>query len=131
MQVVFLAGSGSFFRTCKENKEEDGGDEDIHPDGVQVADPFARNIFPREETGPDDEVFYGDEELAVEVRDIFEEMADQMPDTFFGLSVFLPAVGAIPFFNNSSAIQAGLIMTEMVSAHDFFFNIENMLYVPD
>src|ERR1700733_417487 len=125
MGVLILVVVVALAAACKKGHEEDRGDKDIHPDGVQVGHPAAGDVFPGKEAGAEDQVFYGDEEFAVEMGKVFEEMADQMAKAFFWLQVLLAATGAKTFLYNGTAVQAGLVVAEMMTAHGIFSkNIE-------
>jgi hypothetical protein len=123
MYTIVRTDRGLLFLARKEDQEEHRRDKDVHPDGVQVAHPSACDIFAGEEAGADDQVFYRDEELAVEMGDVLEEMADEVADAFFRFEVFLAAVGAESLLDDGSAVQTGLVVTEMVTAHGFFLKI--------
>ena len=107
----------------KKDQEEHRRDENIHPDGIQVAHPSAGDILAREKAGTDDQVLYRDEELAVEMGDILKKMADEVADAFFRFEVFLATVRAESFRDDGPAIQTGLVVTKMVTAHGFFLKI--------
>ena len=120
---IFLFAVSTLFLSGKYSQEKQRGDKDVHADGVQVAHPSAGNIFPGEKAGADDQVFYRDEELAVEMGDVLEEMADEVADAFFRFEVFLAAVGAESLLDDGPAVQTGLVVTKMVTAHGFFLKI--------
>ena len=50
------------------------------------------------------EVFEGTEELAIKVGDIVHEMRNQVPETLFGLNIFLTTDLAKPALHFGSAI---------------------------
>ena len=54
------------------------------------------------------------------MRHIRKEMTYKMPHILFWLGILLPAMGAIPFSNNSSAVKTGLVVTKMMTAQRFF-----------
>jgi hypothetical protein len=110
--VLFFSG--------EEGKEEHGRDEDVHPDGVEIAHPATGNIFPGEESGAEDQIFYGNEELGIEVGDVGEKMPDDMPEAFIGFEIFLAAMSTISFFDGVPAVEAVFIMSKMVKAHGLF-----------
>src|SRR5579871_6060680 len=76
----------------EEGDKEESRNEDVHPDRVEIAHPATGNIFPGKEAGAEDQVFYRDEELGIEMGDVFEEMADDMADAFFWFEVLLATV---------------------------------------
>ena len=92
----------------KENQEKNGRSKNIHPDGIQVAGPSARHIFPGKKAGFGKQVFNRDKKLAVEMGDIREKMGDQVPDRLFWIDIFLSAGRAIPARGFRSAVKAYL-----------------------
>jgi hypothetical protein len=118
---VILIVSRSLPLTRKEHDEEYRGNKDVHADRVQIAHPSAGNIFPREETRPDDEILHSHKKLTVEMGDIFKKVPDQVANGLFRLKVLLPAPRTKPLFHGRATIQAGLVMTKMMGAHGFSF----------
>lgn len=62
------------------------------------------------------------------MTDIGKEMTDQVSQALFWLGIFLSAPRTKPFFDNGAAVQTGLIMTEMVTAHGFFLKISKNIF---
>ena len=50
-------------------------------------------------------------EATVEMGDVIKKMSDQMPESFFGHYILLPAVLTITALNNDPAVQAILILS--------------------
>jgi hypothetical protein len=63
--------------------------------------------------------------------DVLKKMPDQVPDRFLGLKVLLAAPRTIPLLYGKAAVQAGLVMSEMMSAHGFFLKILFFSSTPD
>jgi hypothetical protein len=54
-----------------------------------------------------------------------------MPHAFFGFGIFLAAMGAEPLFYDGPAVEAGLVMAEMMT-HSFFLKISKKMFItPD
>src|ERR1700760_164025 len=69
--IIFLLPD-LVFAPGKKCEKEHRGYKDIHPDGVKVGHPASGDIFTGKKTGAEDQVFNGDEEFAVEMREVFE-----------------------------------------------------------
>jgi hypothetical protein len=58
----------------------------------------------RKKAGFEKQVFQSAEKLAIEMRDIIHKMRYEMPETFFGFNIFLPANMAEPSINGRAAV---------------------------
>jgi hypothetical protein len=65
------------------------------------------------------------------MSDILEKVLDEVSDRFLRLQVLLPAPRTIPFLYGKSAVQAGLIMSKVMSAQGFFLKILFFSPTPD
>ena len=73
---------------------------------MQVARSSATDIFGRKKSGLDQQVFYGAEELTIEMREVIKKMSEQLPETFLGFNVFLSTVMTILSNNLRPTVQA-------------------------
>lgn len=55
------------------------------------------------------------------MRDIGKKMTHDMADAFLWLEVLLAASGTISFFHGSPAVETGLVMAKMMTAHFLLF----------
>ena len=92
----------------KKNQEKDGGSKNIHPDGIQVADPAARHIFPGKKSGFGKQILDGYKKFSVKMGNIRKKVGDQVPNGLFWLDIFLSTDRAIPAVGFSSAVKAYL-----------------------
>lgn len=94
------------FKHPKENDEEKGRSENVHSYWMQVARSSATDIFGRKKSRLDQQVFYGAEELTIEMREVIKKMSEQLPETFLGFNVFLSTVMTILSNNLRPTVQA-------------------------
>jgi hypothetical protein len=78
---------------------------------VQVPGPPAFDVFFWQKTRPGYQVFGSTEKLTVEVGDIVKKVADQAPDRFFWLDIFLTAYVTVSSVQFRITIQADFLMT--------------------
>jgi len=131
MPVIVPAGGYLPLLARESHDKKDRRDKDVHADRVQIAHPFTGNIFPGEETRPDDEILHRHKKLTVEMGDVLKKMPDEVPDGFLRLQILLAAPRTIPLLYGKSTVQAGLVMSEMMSAHSFFLKILFFPSTPD
>jgi hypothetical protein len=128
---VFLLLDGLLFFTREEDDKKDRRDKNVHPYRIQVGHPSARDILPGEETGPDDQILDSHKKLAVKMGDILKKVPDDISDRFLRLQILLAAPRTIPLLYGKAAVQAGLVMSEMMAAHSFFLKILFFSPTPD
>ena len=105
LRVIFLAA------LRKQYQEKNRRNENIHPDGVQVAGPAAEDIFMRQEPRLTDQVFDRAEKFPVEMGDVVEKMLDQVPHRFLRFQVLLAADMTEATGQFGPAIQANLFFS--------------------
>ena len=92
----------------KEYEEENGGGEDVHPDGIQVADPAADHIFPGKKARLYEKILYRCKEFTIEMGYIGQKMLDQVPNGLFWLDIFLSTGGTVSARNFGPAVKTFL-----------------------
>jgi len=117
MAIIFLVTHSLLLVTRERYNKKDRRDKNIHPDRIQIRHPPARYILPREKAGSDDQLFNRHKKLAVEMCDVLKKVPDEVPNGFLRLQVLLAAPRTIPLLYGKTAVQAGLVMSEMMSAH--------------
>lgn len=95
---------------AEEDQEEDRRGKDIHPDRVEIPGPPAPHVFRREETGTKQQILERGEELAIEMRDIGEEMHEHAPESFLRLKILLATYLAEPALHDGTTIETILLL---------------------
>jgi hypothetical protein len=101
----------------KKDQKEKGRCKDVHPDWIYITGPPAYHILSRKKPRFFKKVFYGAEEPAVEMGDVFKKMRYQVPHRFLWLNVFLAAAVAIPAFYMNMAVETVLLLSFFKPAH--------------
>jgi len=97
----------------KENNEEKGGGENIHPHRIQVGCPPTLHIFAGKETRFPEKILHGNKELAIKMCNVREKMVDEMADGLPGFYIFLTANRTITLRGGGSAIKANFFRSDL------------------
>jgi hypothetical protein len=96
----------------EKNDKKNRGSEHTPPDRVEIAYAPAFHVLQRKKTRLPEQVFDGNEKLAVEMGDVGEKMVDQVANRLPRFDILLAANGTKSFRDRGAAIETGFFCSD-------------------